>query len=516
VARHDFKKPVVKLLSSRVAGRCSNPDCRVQTVGPSSNGKTNTIGVAAHITAASVGGPRYDESLTLEQRIAIENGIWLCANCAGRIDRDEELYTVNLLNEWKVAAEQLAHEEQGVKIPDQKFIDSTIKTAFTGMPMDFHPQAISNIHNASVNALQALDPRFSIESTYINGLTTYSFEAKENVSLSMHIESKEPEHYGLAFQKFVEEGKDFTISSNSVLIDGSDLLKKLFAQNGGELSLVSPKVNVLQKIWLLNAETSEVVTFDDVTGKISLGTKALTFEGHACEGVLRFSFQIYNPELNMESKFSLTINYEKWENLEINTLPYFDKVHSLFTRMSEGWKFFTSLERQGELIVQSVGQDLSEHEFVYLTRNFLDYTSYCRTIASKMKMDITYSGSVSFTKKEILKLKDAADILLGNGNLNKDQVITNLTCKLTVDDSDNHLIILKNSDKPAAIQTVQDVPEVVKLFGKEVTLPIMKMTFLNILPKYNADLTKVQPGDIIDVEWVPQDYFSCIYEYVVE
>jgi len=516
VARHDFKKPIVKLLCSRVAGRCSNPDCRVQTVGPSSNGKTNIIGVAAHITAASVGGPRYDESLTLEQRIAIENGIWLCANCAGRIDRDVEFYTVSLLNEWKVAAEQMAHAEQGMKIPDQKFIDSSLKTAFTGMPIDFHPQAISRIHDASVNALQALDPRFSIESTYINGLTTYSFEAKENVSLSMHIESKQPEHYGLAFQKFVEEGKDFTVSANSVLIDGSDLLKKLFEQNGGELSLVSPKIKVLQKTWLMNAETNEKLAFDDVHGEVSLGTKALTFEGHACEGILNFKFQIFNPELEMESKFSLSLNYEKWENTEINSLPYFEKLHSLFTRMNEGWKFFTSLERQGELIAQSVGQDLGKHEFVYLTRNFLDYTSYCRTVASKMKMEVKYERSVSFTKEEILKLKDASDIFLGNGEFNKDQILTNVTCQLTVDDSDNHLIILNNTDKPTAIQTVQDIPEVMRLFGKEVVLPLMKVTFLNILPKYDVDLTKVRPGDIIDVEWVPQDYFSCIYEYVME
>jgi hypothetical protein len=50
------------------------------------------IGVAAHITAASVGGPRYDASLKPKQRAAIENGIWLCQNCGTMIDRDPICY----------------------------------------------------------------------------------------------------------------------------------------------------------------------------------------------------------------------------------------------------------------------------------------------------------------------------------------------------------------------------------------------------------------------------------------
>jgi hypothetical protein len=59
------------------------------------------IGVAAHITAASVGGPRYDAGLTKEQRTDISNGIWLCCNCGKLIDSDESKYTPDLLRKWK-------------------------------------------------------------------------------------------------------------------------------------------------------------------------------------------------------------------------------------------------------------------------------------------------------------------------------------------------------------------------------------------------------------------------------
>src|SRR6185369_16938585 len=76
---------------------------------------TVNIGVAAHITAASPGskenpGPRYDESLTAQQRGDMANGIWLCQNCAKLIDSDVQRYPADLLRRWKVEAEARAFE----------------------------------------------------------------------------------------------------------------------------------------------------------------------------------------------------------------------------------------------------------------------------------------------------------------------------------------------------------------------------------------------------------------------
>lgn len=84
----------------------SNPYCRKETKGPHSNeAKRVSIGQAAHITAASPGGARYDSNLTPEQRSSIKNAIWLCNDCAKMIDNDEEQYPVELLYTWKNYAE---------------------------------------------------------------------------------------------------------------------------------------------------------------------------------------------------------------------------------------------------------------------------------------------------------------------------------------------------------------------------------------------------------------------------
>jgi len=93
--RDDFPKKVIEPLRARVNNRCSNPNCRVPTTGPTTdNEKVNNIGVAAHITAASPGGPRYDPSMRKEERKSIRNAIWLCSNCSIKIDRDPSKYSV--------------------------------------------------------------------------------------------------------------------------------------------------------------------------------------------------------------------------------------------------------------------------------------------------------------------------------------------------------------------------------------------------------------------------------------
>jgi hypothetical protein len=65
----DFSTPVKKALADRVGHLCSNLECRALTTGPQDDpGKAVNLGVAAHITAASIGGPRYDPDLVPEER----------------------------------------------------------------------------------------------------------------------------------------------------------------------------------------------------------------------------------------------------------------------------------------------------------------------------------------------------------------------------------------------------------------------------------------------------------------
>jgi len=127
--RDDFFLKTKELLAKRVANRCSNPGCRQITSGPHEDQtKVVNIGVAAHITAASADGPRFDPSLTSNERRSVENGIWLCQSCAKLVDNDPIHYSADVLRKWKVLAEEsvaleLEYGRSGDTDSNKVFID---------------------------------------------------------------------------------------------------------------------------------------------------------------------------------------------------------------------------------------------------------------------------------------------------------------------------------------------------------------------------------------------------------
>jgi hypothetical protein len=104
--RHDFIEAVKRTVAARVRYHCSNPKCRASTTGPQVDpSKSLNVGVAAHITAASPGGPRFDPFLTPAQRMNAQNAIWLCQTCGKLVDNDKLRFTESELRLWKEQAE---------------------------------------------------------------------------------------------------------------------------------------------------------------------------------------------------------------------------------------------------------------------------------------------------------------------------------------------------------------------------------------------------------------------------
>ena len=141
--RDDFSGAVKEELAKRAGSRCSNPTCRQPTAGPrvQSTGTVN-LGVAAHITAAAMHGPRYDPTLTTKERKATSNGIWLCQTCQKLIDSDVIAYPESLLRDWKDIAEATALLElKGfTAVPDDRVlleqIESQMQDLFSEMRND--------------------------------------------------------------------------------------------------------------------------------------------------------------------------------------------------------------------------------------------------------------------------------------------------------------------------------------------------------------------------------------------
>lgn len=121
--RDDFSSKIKRILAGRVAWKCSFPGCTNATIGPGNETKEDVVilGEAAHITAAAPNGPRYDPSMSTDERKSINNGIWMCRQHARLIDSDFINYSVSTLNQWKQLAENQAYEN--LRLPQKNPIN---------------------------------------------------------------------------------------------------------------------------------------------------------------------------------------------------------------------------------------------------------------------------------------------------------------------------------------------------------------------------------------------------------
>jgi hypothetical protein len=105
--RDEFPEKTKKAVAARASWHCSFTGCGKPTVGPSeeSSHAVTMIGKAAHICGAAPTSRRYDPSMTPEERAHIDNAIWLCADHADLIDKDEVTYPVETLHSMKCEQE---------------------------------------------------------------------------------------------------------------------------------------------------------------------------------------------------------------------------------------------------------------------------------------------------------------------------------------------------------------------------------------------------------------------------
>jgi hypothetical protein len=101
--RAEFSAATRKIIAGRAGHQCSVPNCGRSTEGPGP-GQAQVVknGMAAHIYAASPGGPRGTGGLSAAERSEPENGIWCCYSHGKAIDSDSgNAFSAAQLKAWK-------------------------------------------------------------------------------------------------------------------------------------------------------------------------------------------------------------------------------------------------------------------------------------------------------------------------------------------------------------------------------------------------------------------------------
>lgn len=95
-----YKPSTVRRLDTLSGNECAHPTCQKKLIAEDG---VSIISKICHITAASAEGPRYDASMTDDERRGFDNLILLCDEHHVIIDNkaNESTYSTSLLKEWK-------------------------------------------------------------------------------------------------------------------------------------------------------------------------------------------------------------------------------------------------------------------------------------------------------------------------------------------------------------------------------------------------------------------------------
>lgn len=511
----EFPEKIKIALRLRVGNICSNPECRVLTSSASNEreDKVNSIGIAAHICAASIGGPRYNALMTSKERSSINNGIWLCSNCSIKIDRDEKKYTIGILHDWKREAETLSQLEVGKKLPSENETINTLTSAFTGQPMPFIENAISNIHQATSKSLEALDPRISVKSSYDNNGPLFHLFPKDNISLKMNIHNESAQKFIEKHNELIKHGKDFTLDLQDLHIEGSPLVEQIFSQNEGKMKLKSKKIKATQKLWLVDEETNVMETFDDIQGEIMFGIETFSFIGSTFNDIFRLNYQS-SFDGSDKADFNFTLNFEQWEDINLQFLPYFEKLLSLFSKMGQGWTLYTALEINGVRGFNSQGMKVNSWEYIIDMNSFFHYIDNVKKIGHRLNKTIVYKSAITYSSTDIQEAFEIVKALEGKLIYKKNDMTSNIKTTLVIDSDNEETIKHLNTDNPISLTMLQEDGDMINLFDIDIKLPPKRISINSVLPQFSKALKTLNIGDDIEVEFIPyDDNFSYEFSY---
>ena len=213
--RENFPNKIVEILKKRAAFVCSNPTCKKMTIAPSEaeDEKVIYIGRAAHICAASEGGPRYESKMTTEERSSISNAIFLCSNCADMIDDNGGVdFTIATLQKWKLDHENWTRDNLNKSVIAEK-----------SAPVIFNVSSQNQTGGITAGIVNFAPPRRQLNEGVKKQLDELFTDPNEKIKISAQMSDGEANDYAEEIKEYLV-GKGFQIKEVAQFMQSPPIL----------------------------------------------------------------------------------------------------------------------------------------------------------------------------------------------------------------------------------------------------------------------------------------------------
>lgn len=501
-------------LCLRAGTHCSNPACRKPTTGPTTdNSKVNNIGQAAHIAAAAPGpgAARYDPSMTPEQRRNIDNGIWLCQNCATMIDRDADRYSVSMLKDWKRQAEEAADREHG-QTPIAESELALMRAAIFKTPLGRSvATAVTDFARLAGHELEKVDPRFSAEVSTLAGVTQIVFRAKEPVKFSAVVAQPHQTEFVTKMRALLEHGERLEMDASAMRLTGSALLE-VVPQGFGTITFdTQMRRKAVQKILLQDPATGAVFVMDDFVGEIVGGSQSLTFEGHAFDGLYSVRYRYEYPRAQKQQNLDIHFDFSRdlWQGRTLRELPYFDKLYRYIDTLREGWRVSMTLEVEGVEVWSASTSELIAAQSLNETHLLLRYVKCARELLALWRLDVPYNdGPIRMV--DVRHILELWSLQCERPKL-RGQALSSGHCAVTPQNETEAAALRSTLEagQPAAIMFGRESTGTLDLMGSYIAVNPVRLHYSQVKLETNAPLSEVRAGESMRVAVVPMQ--DCVF-----
>jgi hypothetical protein len=239
-----------KLLWVSSAGMCNNPGCR-QSLVFEDVGKPVCIGDNAHVIAHSTGGPRgqvhCNEGVRELDRDSWRNIILLCKNCHKQVDEHTEVYTEEVLFEWK------AKHEKWIQT---RLVDVENSIAVVHKTMGPSIDVVSLADTTGLKVLGLVSVQFQVDKVDGNGGIDWEDGKRQNVNGFEDVQRLMTQFDGVVLQLFPLSHIPLLIHFGSLVTNTVPVQVFQYDRSLGKWVLGSPSGEVSDELKLESSFTS--------------------------------------------------------------------------------------------------------------------------------------------------------------------------------------------------------------------------------------------------------------------
>ena len=360
--------------------------------------------------------------------------------------------------------------EQGKPLPDEKDIYRMAAMAMGTRTPGFYPEAIGNVHKALVDQLEAVDPRFTVSTTYSGGNTTIVLGAKETVCFSIKIGQKSADVWRKGLQASIDKGREVTLPLDGVVFEGSKLFDVL--HKGADLASITIMPMARPAVLKILAPEVAPAIFEIISGQLIPGRKQIRFVGAGCGGLLDVELAFTPTNGNdVHSVSTLTTNLKAWQGKEAANPPYLDVfINLLEATLEPSASVSFVLEVDGNKIASGKFHIPKHIETMNETIAFAHYARRARNVLRYLRKSAPIDIFESIFTDDHRALARVSDIVEGKLSYQRSQITGSPTMTVTCTEGGKSLMeVVRNGE--FSVLHLNEPASKVTIYGKEYEVP---------------------------------------------